>query len=538
MLGKKHKTWLIGLVAGVALYAIAGFLVAPRAIKLWIESPNVSGPTCRLRAEQVYVNPFTMFLSLKDVTLFEQENKLSVSAALAETRIWTVGMMRGETPGRDVAIRGLVVKNADSDRTILAVPGAFARSVTTGAGGTVIDAAFARLEQPDATVARDVTGLLHWPAWLSVPGDERTAACISLAGFEVLGGRLRLKDDAVTPGVQLELRDITAKAHRKPGRGAAPTEINVEARIGAAGTVSIKAQLGQPAGHHPDVFSLTARNIELRPLSPYFQRVFGRDLVAGVGTATLQQERHEGTLRFDNHISIGGLRLGDPHWDTGGDKPPLELTVALATDTAGRMKLVVQGSTTDSSANTAASVFTDSLAAHLDNLAVRAFGVLAELVGRPDTVLDEIAFLPGSAEMAPAATDTLALLALALKERPRLGMRVRPAYDPETDRAAMAAEQIKLHIALATSTGAREVVTRQTPILTMSECATYSMNSLTPVFLRHGAVLSRATGATRRRCIATSTWRLSTMNVFPKRCSDAWRAFARDPSLTHSSGRA
>ena len=456
MLGKKGKTWLIGLVAGVVLYTITGFLIAPRAIKLWIESPSVSGPTCRLRVQQVYVNPFTMFLSLKDVTLFEQENNMYVSAARAETSIWTVGMLRNEKPGRDVAMRGLLVRTTDSDSTILTVPRAYAQSVTLGAGATFIDAAFVRLEQPDVTLARDVTGLLRRPAWLSVPGVEQSAACISLAGFEVFGGRLRMKDDAVTPGVQLELRNITAKAHRKPGRGAATTEINIEARIASEGTVSIEAQLGQPAGHHPDLFSLTARNVELRPLSPYFRRVFGRDIVAGVGATTLQQEQHDGTLRFDNHLSIGGLGLGDPYLDAGGDKPPLDVAVALATDAAGRTELVAQGSTSDSSANTVVSVFIDSLAAHLDNLDERPFGVLAELIGEPDAVLDEIAFLPGSAEMAPAATDTLALLALALKERPRLSMRVRPAYDPDTDRTAMAAEQIKLHITLATSKGTRE----------------------------------------------------------------------------------
>ena len=456
MLGRKGKTWLIGLVAGVVLYTITGFLIAPRAIKLWIESPNVSGPTCRLRVQQVYVNPFTMFLSFENVTLFGQENKVFVSATRAETKLWTVGMLQGEGPGRDIDVRDLLVRSADSDETMLAVPRAFVQSVTAGAGGKFIDATFARLEQPDATIVRDATGLIRRPAWLSVPGGERSAACISVDGFEALGGKLRMKDDAVSPSVHLELHDVTAAARRNTGRGAAPTEISVEARMGAAGTVSIEAQLGHPAGHHPDLFSLTARNVELRPLSPYFRRMFGRDVVAGVGTATLQQERHEATIRVDNHVSIGGLRLGDPDPDATGDNPPLELAIALTTDAVDRTELVVQGSTRDSSAHTVVGVFTGSLAAYLNNLVGRPFAVLAELAGKPDAVLDEIAFLPGSAEMAPAAMDTLALLALALNERPRLGMRVRPTYDPEADRDAMAAQQIRLHIALATSNGARE----------------------------------------------------------------------------------
>jgi hypothetical protein len=447
---------LIGLVAGVALYTLTGFLVAPRAIKLWIESPNLSGPACRLRVQEVYVNPFTMFLSLEHVTLLDQEDKMFVSAARADTSIWTVEMFRAQKPGRDVAVQSLTVRSADSDVTMLAVPAAFARNVTVGAGGAFVHAAFVRLERPDARFVRDATGMLRRPAWLSVAGDDRAAACISLDGFEATAGRLRMKDDAVTPSVQLELRDVSAGARRTHGRSAAPAEIKLEARIGAAGSVSLEARPGHPAGRHPDRFSLTARNVELQPLSPYFRRIFGTDIVAGVGAATLQQGRHDAMLRFDNQLSIDGLRLADPDQESADEQSPLEVAVALATDAAGRTEFVIQGSMSDALAHTVASVFADSLAAHLDDLDGRAFEVLAELAGRPDAVLDEIAFLPGSAEMAPAATDTLALLALVLDQRPQLGMRVRPAYDLEADRAAIAAQQVKLHIALATSKSTRE----------------------------------------------------------------------------------
>jgi hypothetical protein len=456
ILGKRSKTWLIGLVAGVALYTCAGFLIAPRAIKVWIESPNVSGPACRLRVQEVYVNPFTMFLSLEHVTLLDKEDKMFVSAARAETRIWTVEMFRAQRPGRDVAMRRLTVSSADSDATMLTVPAAFASNLTAGAGGAFLDAAFVRFERPDATIVRDAAGMLRAPAWLAAPGDDRAAACLSLGGFETNGGRVRLKDDAVAPSVQLEFRDVTAAARRKPGRSAATAEIEVEARIGAAGSVSLETRTGQPAGHHPDRFSLTARNVELQPLSPYFRRIFGRDIVAGVGAGTLQQERHGETLRFDNEFSIDGLRLADPDQDSADEQSAHEVAVALSTDAAGRTEFVVQGSMSDSSTHAVASVFAESLAAHLDDLDGRPFGVLGELAGRPGAVLDEIAFLPGSAEMAPAATDTLELLASALDQRPQLGMRVRPAYDLEADGAAIAAQQVRLHIALATSRSTRE----------------------------------------------------------------------------------
>ncbi len=447
---------MIGLLAGVAAYALAGFLIAPHAIRLWIESPNVSGPACRLSVQKVYVNPFTMFLSLKDATLFEQESKSLVSVAAAETRIWSVGRLRAATPGRDVVIRDLVVTYTQSGDPVLAVPSAHLRNVTIGAGGKFIDAAHAQLERPDAIFTRDVDGIHHHATWLAMPGSAHAGACISVDGFRAAGGTLNIEDNAVTPGVQLVLQDIEAGARRTRLGDTDMLDVDVEARIGARGTISIEAQLGHPAGRHPDLFSMRAHNVDLQSLSPYSRRLFGRDVAAGTGNATMQHERHDGMLRFDNHVSFDRLKLDDATGDATDDTLMLERALALATDAAGYSAFSIQGSVSDSPAQSVVGVFTDSLAAHFDRLAARPFGVLAEVAGKPGAVLDEIGFLPGSAEMAPAAMDTVALLANALTMRPQLDLRVRPAYDGTTDRDAIAAQQVRLHIALATSASAEE----------------------------------------------------------------------------------
>jgi hypothetical protein len=445
---------LIGFVAGAAAYALAGFLIAPLAIRLWIESPNVSGPGCRLSVQDVYVNPFTMFLSLKDATLFEQESKLLVSVTAAEARIWSVDTLRAGTPGRDVDLRNLVVTHTQSGDPVLAAPRALLGNVTIGSGDTFIDAAHAQLERPNAAVTRDVDGIHHHPAWLAMPGDSRAGACISLDNLRATGGTLEIEDGSVTPGVQLVLQDIEAGALRKRLGDTEMLDIDVKARIGARGTISIEAQLRHPTGRHPHLFSMAARHVDLQPLSPYARRFFGRDVVAGIGNATLQQERHDAALRFDNHVSFDRLRLEDPPENATDDTLMLELALALAADAAGQSAFSFQGSVGDSPAQSVVSVFTDSLAAHFDTLAARPFGVLAEVAGEPGAVLDEVVFLPGSAEMAPAAMGTLALLGNALAMRPQLDLRVRPAYDVTTDRDAIAAQQVRLHIALATSAGA------------------------------------------------------------------------------------
>ena len=456
ILGKKGKTWLIGLFAGAALYTLAGFLIAPRAIKSWIESTNLSGPGCRLDVQAVYVNPFTMFVSFTNATLLDQENKWRVSAAGAETKAWTIGSMRGGVPGRNVAIRNLVVTNTQTGEPFLSVPGAVARRVEIGAGGSFISAGHVRLGQPDAAITRDETGIRVGPAWLSAPGNDGVRACISLDGLEAVDGSLRLTDEAVTPTVQLELRDVQLGARRRAGVATPMADIDVEARVGADGTLGIRAQLRHPGGRHPEFVSVAARNVDLQLLSPYVRDILGRNVVAGFGDATLRHERDDATLRFENHFSVTGLRFGDAAGAAAGEAPPRELALALVTNAANRGELSVQGAISESRMQTVVGVLADSLAAHFDDLAARPFGVLAEIAGAPDAALDRIEFVPGSAGMAATGTETLTLLANALLQRPRLDLRVRPAYDLAADRNAIAAQQVGLHIALATSAGPRQ----------------------------------------------------------------------------------
>ena len=448
--------WLVGLVAGVAAYAIAGFLIAPRAIKFWIESTSVSGSGCRLSVQQVYVNPFTMFVSFKNATLFEQESKLLVSTDDAATKAWTMARFRAGTAGRDVAIHGLAVTSTAGGPPLISAPRAFFTNVEIDADGGFVSAAHARLERPDIALTHDAAGVRQQPAWLSLPDSERVGNCVSLNGVEVVGGKLRITDEAVTPPVQLKLHDVVAGARQRIEAGAVVTDIDVEARIGDVGTVSLEALLSRPAVRHPDRFSMTARNIDLEPLSPYARRIFGRDILAGVADVTLHHERHNTDLHLDDHLTMTGLELDEPDTNSAHETLPLELAIALATDAADRSDFLIQSAVHDAPSHTIASVFADSFAAHLTDLAAAPFSVLNELAGAPDAVLDAVPFLPGSAEMAPTATNTLVLLADALGQRPRLELRVHPGYDPAADRNAIAAQQIKLHIALATSAGGRE----------------------------------------------------------------------------------
>ena len=75
---------------------------------------------------------------------------------------------------------------------------AIAQCQPTGGVAAFIDAEHARLERPEGAITRDADGVVHQPAWLAMPGSDRSGACISLDGFRATGGTLRFSDDAVT----------------------------------------------------------------------------------------------------------------------------------------------------------------------------------------------------------------------------------------------------------------------------------------------------------------------------------------------------
>jgi hypothetical protein len=88
---------------------------------------------------------------------------------------------------------------------------------------------------------------------------------------------------------------------------------------------------------------------------------------------------------------------------------------------------------------------------------------LAALVGHGGEDLASLAFSPGTAEMTSGSEKKIALLAQALRMRPRLNVRARPAYEPFADRDAIAARQVQLHIALATSAAPRDLPSNVLP---------------------------------------------------------------------------
>ena len=451
---KNCKILMIVFLAGVAAYALAGFLLAPHLVRYWIENSISTQPGRHLIVEGVLVNPFTLFISLTNVTLIDHKNKPLVSIGRIETHSRIMSRLRGARGGRDADVRDLRVTGPANGQASLTIPLMSVTALNIAAAEGAVSVASARVHNPELRIARDAVGELRLPAWLVLPHSTSPAVPVRFEALAVSGGIVQFGDHTLSPVLTLAARDVVGYITRRDVGSAAAMAADFRGRFGEIGNAEVIVEWQPSHGRTPTAIDVALHQIELSALSPYFLRIAGRGIVAGTGSLTFHYERRDSAVRTDNRLIVDGLQLGDAAVTNTGSTLPLELAIALVTDNRDRINISIPvphgGIDIDS-----VSAIADGLTDYIADLAAAPFDMLARLAGRQDEDLSSLAFPPGSAELTASTAEKIQSLTRALEQRPLLSLRVWPAYDPATDRDAIAEQQIRLHVILATSTNPR-----------------------------------------------------------------------------------
>src|SRR5690606_36487872 len=144
--------------------------------------------------------------------------------------------------------------------------------------------------------------------------------------------------------------------------------------------------------------------------------------------------------------------------DAGGDQ--VALALALLEDQHGVAETAYVLEAPNDRRERADRIVAASVVAQLETIAAAPFDALGLAAGIDGAALETVSFAPGEAE--PAEPETLAALTEALLARPGIGLRVRGVADRTLDRDALAAQQIELHVTLATA--GPTVVARPRPV--------------------------------------------------------------------------
>ncbi len=268
---------------------------------------------------------------------------------------------------------------------------------------------------------------------------------VALGVFALTNSSVHFVDESIQPAAELEFTEIGGAITGLSSDSKATAEVKVGGLAGGQSPFVVSGQINPLAAEPHLNITLSNRNMQLAPLTPYMEKYAGHPLNKGRLSLALHYEIAAKDLSAENHVQIDQLTLGPRNDSPDATKLPVKLAVALLKDSAGKILLdvPVKGRLDDPQFRVGPIIL--KVIANLMAKAVASpFKLLGAAVGGGEE-LSFLEFSPGSAEFGEGETNKIAKLAKALAER-SLNLEIEPAVDPQRDRAALALDEVRAEL--------------------------------------------------------------------------------------------
>jgi hypothetical protein len=179
--------------------------------------------------------------------------------------------------------------------------------------------------------------------------------------------------------------------------------------------------------------TLVFDGVDMALLSPYSGTYAGYVIERGLLDLKLHYALKDNQLQGDNAVRVEKLKLGEKIASDKAVDLPLELALAILTDSNGviDMAIPVTGDVNNPGFDLSG-VITDAIVNLLTKAITAPFNLLANLVSSEED-LQRINFSAGSATLSERSRKTLADLATALNQRPNLALTITGSVNTTTD---------------------------------------------------------------------------------------------------------
>lgn len=190
------------------------------------------------------------------------------------------------------------------------------------------------------------------------------------------------------------------------------------------------------------------RNVELTPMSPYTATFAGRKIASGKLSLDLQYKLDNSRLAGDNKVLLEQFTLGERVESPNAVNLPLDLAIALLTDSSGRIDLAVPVSgDVDNPEFSYGHVVWQAIRTVITRIVTAPFRALGALFGGGAEDLGDIVFDPGSARILPTEYEKLRRVAEGLQKRPQLKLLLQGQYHKDSDSRALRALAVRADLA-------------------------------------------------------------------------------------------
>jgi hypothetical protein len=277
----------------------------------------------------------------------------------------------------------------------------------------------------------------------AAPAAVPATSVADASGFAVNIDRLRFRSGALFFADNSLLLPFGTRVHNLRGsvgglssRPGAPGHLELDGEVDEFG---LARAVGEADFFNPTGFmdiKVVFRNVEMTHLTPYSATFAGRRIDSGKLSLELEYKIRQRQLLGENRIIIDRLQLGERVESATAKDLPLDLAIAILSDSDGRIDLglPISGSLDDPQFSYGQIVW-KAIVNVLGKIVTAPFRALGALFGGGGEKLDNIAFEAGAARLTPPEREKLVRLATVLNKRPGLVLSVHGVW-AEVDRAA------------------------------------------------------------------------------------------------------
>ena len=251
------------------------------------------------------------------------------------------------------------------------------------------------------------------------PGKKQTGFPVKVDRIRIKNGVVDFSDLSLVLPFATHVTDFNGLASGISTDPKSETSLKFDGKVGDFGLSSVKGSL-KPFS--PKVFtdiSVIFQNVAMTPLSPYSATFAGRKISSGALNLNLEYKIENSELLGENSVVLEDFTLGERVESPGAIKLPLDLAIALLTDTEGKIDIAlpVRGNV-DNPEFRYGTVIRKAIVNLITKIVTSPFRALGGLFGGKGEQLDAIAFQPGDDAIGPSELKKLQQVAEALKKRP------------------------------------------------------------------------------------------------------------------------
>lgn len=252
---------------------------------------------------------------------------------------------------------------------------------------------------------------------------------------------------------------------------ASRTTVQLEGRVDEYGLARVQGTLSP---FNPKAFtdiSVIFRNVDMPPLTAYSATFAGRRIASGKLALDLRYKIENSELAGDNRMVLEKFTLGERVESPNALNLPLDLAIAVLTDSDGRIDLAmpVRGNV-DNPEFSYGHLVWQAIVNVITRIVTAPFRALGALFGGGSGEnFDNIAFDPGRAALLPPEQEKLKQVAAALGKRPQLKLAVQGSHGIK-DRQAL--QQRNLQLAVAEKLGSKPAPGREPGLVNVADAKT------------------------------------------------------------------